>query len=142
MDICSSMVLSMCCRGIPAPPWSFPKLPGAAGESLPQHLEHLLPSSFSHLRVCSVVSHAFSPLTPRCLRGALFFVKLHCRGATARLRGSAVPCGRSSEAAYVRHEAAPASPHGDCPCSPTTTKTLMSTPHTLIYDTKQHQLQK
>ena len=145
-DICSSVVLSTCCRGIPAPPWSLPKLPGAAGESLPQHLEHLLPSSFSHLGDCSVVPHTFSPLTPQCLYGALSFLKHHRRGATSSAEGlsCALRWGPVELAGTgcVRHEAAPAPPHRDCPCSPTTTKTLTSTPHIFIYNTKQHQLQK
>lgn len=36
-----------------------------------RRLEHLLPSSFSHLEACSAVPHTFSPLPPHCLCGAL-----------------------------------------------------------------------
>lgn len=127
-----------------APRWSLPKLPGAVKEALIQGLRHLLPSSFSHLGVCSVFPHTFPPLTPHCLCGALCFLKHYRRSVTNSAEGQLCPAGGQLEPARtdcVRHEAAPASPHRNCLCSTPPLHKPWHLHHIhSIYDTKQHQL--
>jgi len=72
----------MGCRGISALLW---------------HLEHLLPSFFSDLGVCSAVSLTFFLLSPSCCCRAFFylFLNTYMEMPPASLMGSALASGGS-----------------------------------------------